>query len=86
MADETTPGADAELDFEASLQALEALVRQMESGELGLETSLQAFEQGVALTRRCQAALKQATLRVQALSENNELEDLDLGTLNDPGA
>ena len=80
---EALGAADAEVDFEAALKALEDLVKQMESGELGLEASLAAFEQGVALTRQCQAALKQAELRVRTLTEDNELEDLDLGSLND---
>lgn len=75
--------AASKVDFEAALQELESLVRQMESGELGLEESLAAFERGVLLTRRCQAALKQAELRVQALSANNEFEDLDPETLNE---
>ena len=83
MADANPGAADAEVDFEAALKALEDLVKQMESGELGLEASLAAFEQGVALTRQCQAALKQAELRVRTLTEDNELEDLDLGSLND---
>ncbi len=83
MADASQEGADAEVDFEAALKALEDLVKQMESGELGLEASLVAFEQGVALTRQCQAALKQAELRVRTLTENSEFEDLDLGSLND---
>lgn len=75
--------AASKVDFEAALQELESLVRQMESGELGLEESLAAFERGVLLTRRCQAALKQAELRVQALSADNEFEDLDPETLNE---
>lgn len=83
MADANPSAADAEVDFEAALKALEDLVKQMESGELGLEASLAAFEQGVKLTRQCQAALKQAELRVRTLTEDNELEDLDLGSLND---
>ena len=87
MADAQQDAADAaakaEVDFEAALKALEDLVKQMESGELGLEASLAAFEQGVKLTRQCQAALKQAELRVRTLTEDNELEDLDLGSLND---
>lgn len=83
MADANQDAADSEVDFEAALKALEDLVKQMESGELGLEASLAAFEQGVALTRQCQAALKQAELRVRTLTEDNELEDLDLGSLND---
>jgi len=57
-------------EFETSLDELELLVSQMESGDLSLEESLQAFERGVALTRSCQQALKTAELRVQALTEN----------------
>ena len=83
MADTNPTAADAEVDFEAALKALEDLVKQMESGELGLEASLAAFEQGVKLTRQCQAALKQAELRVRTLTEDNEFEDLDPGSLND---
>lgn len=75
--------AETDIDFEASLKALEALVKQMESGELGLEASLAAFERGVKLTRRCQAALKQAELRVQALTAEGEFKDLEVGTLDD---
>ena len=46
------------IDFEASLDQLEQLVDQMEDGELTLEESLKAFEQGVKLTRECQQALQ----------------------------
>lgn len=68
------------IDFEAALAELESLIERMETGELSLEDSLKAFERGVALTRDCQAALKQAELRVQALTESSsglELEPLD---------
>ena len=71
-----------DIDFEAALKELEGLVRQMESGELGLEASLAAFERGVQLTRQCQMALKNAELRVQVLTENDEREDLELEDLN----
>ena len=71
-----------DIDFEAALKELEGLVRQMESGELGLEASLAAFERGVQLTRQCQTALKNAELRVQVLTENDEREDLELEDLN----
>ena len=83
MTDAGQDAAETEVDFEAALQALEELVKQMESGELGLEASLAAFEQGVKLTRQCQAALKQAELRVRTLTEDNDFEDLDIGSLND---
>ncbi len=56
-------------DFEASLEALEQLVEQMERGEMSLEESLAAYERGVGLYRRCQSALEQAELRVRLLSD-----------------
>ena len=79
-ATEKTQVADTQVDetqiadFEGSLDELEALVEQMESGELTLEDSLQAFERGIALTRSCQNALKKAELRVQTLTAQTEQE------------
>lgn len=57
--------------LEQSLDSLEALVERMESGELTLEESLQAFEQGVKLTRECQQALSQAEQKVRILLEQD---------------
>lgn len=63
-----TPSADTDaLDFEQALGELEALVSRMEGGELSLEDALAQFERGIALTRRCQDALKTAELRVKKL-------------------
>ena len=56
-------------DFEASLDALEQLVGKMEAGGKSLEESLAAYERGVGLYRKCQAALEQAELRVKLLSD-----------------
>lgn len=66
MTDETI--ADPK-QFEASLQALEAIVDQLEHGDLTLEASLEAFERGVRLSRGCQQALDQAEQRIRILSE-----------------
>ena len=56
-------------DFEASLDSLEQLVEKMEKGDMSLEESLAAYESGVGLYRRCQAALEQAELRVRLLTD-----------------
>ena len=56
-------------EFEASLDALEQLVGKMEAGGMSLEESLAAYERGVGLYRKCQAALEQAELRVKLLSD-----------------
>ncbi len=61
----------AALDFEQSLTDLQNLVERLENGELSLEDSLTAFEQGVRLTRDCQAALAQAEQKVQILMERD---------------
>jgi exodeoxyribonuclease VII small subunit len=53
--------------FEQSLTELQTLVERLESGELSLEDSLAAFEQGICLTRECQGALSQAEQKVQIL-------------------
>lgn len=66
--------------FEEALARLEQLVDAMESGELSLEDSLKAFEEGITLTRDCQKALDQAEQSVQVLMEKHEgftLTDLD---------
>ncbi|MCO4838243.1 MAG: exodeoxyribonuclease VII small subunit [Oceanospirillaceae bacterium] len=57
-------------NFEASLAELEALVQQMEQGDLTLEDSLAAFERGISLTRGCQTALAQAEQKVHVLMQD----------------
>ena len=56
-------------EFEKALDELERLVQKMETGEQNLDDSLASYERGVALYRRCQAALEQAELRVRLLSD-----------------
>lgn len=73
----------AEVTFEAALEELESLVEKMETGELSLEDSLAAFERGVKLTRHCQSSLKAAELKVKVLTESGDLEDLDIGDIDD---
>ena len=50
------------------MSELEVLVERMESGDLSLEESLSAFEQGIALTRHCQEALRAAEQKVEILT------------------
>ncbi|SDH85361.1 Exodeoxyribonuclease VII small subunit [Pseudomonas flavescens] len=61
----------ATLDFEQSLTDLQTIVERLENGELSLEESLNAFEQGISLTRDCQASLTQAEQKVQVLLERD---------------
>ena len=68
---------ESAIDFETALEELESLVLKMESGELSLDESLKAFERGVKLARQCQNELKNAELKVQALTDDGKLAPLD---------
>ena len=57
------------MPFEEALEKLQQTVRQMESGELTLEQSLKAFEQGVHFTRVCQGQLANAESKIELLSQ-----------------
>jgi exodeoxyribonuclease VII small subunit len=61
-------------DFESALAELEEIVRRLEQGELSLEESLRQFERGVALTRNCQKALRQAEQKIRILSKGSDGE------------
>ena len=54
-------------DFEKSLEELEQLVEQLESGDLSLDESLKQFRRGVELTRHCQGVLEKAQQTVEQL-------------------
>ena len=59
------------VNFETALTELEKLVQSMESGELSLENSLKAFEDGMQLSRDCQQALADAEQKVQLLMDKD---------------
>ena len=66
------------INLEKSLTDLEDLVEELESGDLPLEKAMQKFEDGIKLTRNCQAALKEAEQKVEILLQSaggEELED-----------
>ena len=46
--------AEKSKDFESSLEKLEKIVSELEEGDLPLEKSIKAFEEGIKLTRHCQ--------------------------------
>lgn len=66
------------INFEAALGELEALVERLEGGEQTLESSLKDFERGVELTRNCQSALQDAEQRVEQLIKKSGVEQLAL--------
>ncbi len=55
-------------NFEASLEELERIVKELEKGDLPLEQSLTLFEGGMKLSGDCRKMLEEAETRVEILT------------------
>src|SRR5438094_5082977 len=55
------------LTFEQALAELERIVRELENGQIGLEGSLNHYEKGVSLLKRCYGQLQQAEQKIVLL-------------------
>jgi exodeoxyribonuclease VII small subunit len=64
--------------FEASMSEIEALVRQIESGELSLEESVKAYQRGAGLVKQCRETLSAVEQQIQVL-EGDLLKPFDDG-------
>ncbi len=58
--------------FEKSLDRLEDIVSRLESGEKGLEESLQLFENGVGLAKQLTGRLEEVKHRVSVLTKEGK--------------
>lgn len=61
------PGQNGQ-SFEQAVAELEAIIARIESGEVGLETSIQEYERGVALVKMCREMLERVEQRVVDLT------------------
>lgn len=77
----TTPETNAQAaSFESLVEQLDRLVLQLESGKLSLEESLQAFDTGMAISKRAAAILDAAEHRLEQLGgtpDRPELRSMD---------
>ena len=59
-------------NFNNNLEKLSDIVERLEQGDLSLEDSLKAFEEGIKLTTSAQQALDKAEQNVQLLLNSGE--------------
>jgi exodeoxyribonuclease VII small subunit len=64
---EATPN-NPPFTFETGLQQLEAIVKEMEGGDLPLERALELFESGMKLSEACRKQLEEAETRIEILT------------------
>ncbi len=60
----------SDIKFEEALARLEQIVDALEAGNLPLEESLKAFEEGVVMARRCSRYLEEAEKRIEVLTKD----------------
>ena len=64
---ENDTGSKPVQSFEACLEELEKVVKELEAGDLSLERSLELFERGMSLSDTCRHQLEAAETRVEML-------------------
>ncbi|XZG69852.1 exodeoxyribonuclease VII small subunit [Chitinibacteraceae bacterium HSL-7] len=69
--------------FEAGVAELEALIVELESGQLPLDASLAAYKRGQVLLAFCQSKLADAEAQIRVL-ENGELKPFESGAEGQP--
>ncbi|HEY6197102.1 MAG TPA: exodeoxyribonuclease VII small subunit [Candidatus Binatia bacterium] len=67
--------------FETAMEELEKVVERLESGELSLEDSLAAFEDGIRLVKFCNQKLSEVEKKIELLMRDKEGK-LQLRTLD----
>lgn len=84
----------AGVKFEQAMARLEAIVGELEKGDLPLDESLKIFEEGIRLSKNCLKVLEEAERKVEVLvqdkngkkqlrafsSDNDDTQDSDSGS------
>ena len=65
------------ISFEQALKELETIVKNLESGAIALDDSLENYENGIKLVRRCNLLLDNAEKKVKKLARNDAGEVIE---------
>ncbi len=60
------------MKFEEALGALEDIVRDLESGDVSLEQSIDIYTRGTQLKAHCEEKLKDATARIEKITKSSD--------------
>jgi exodeoxyribonuclease VII small subunit len=58
----------SEMTFEAAMAELEKVVKSLEAGDVALDDSINLYERGAELRAHCEAKLKAAEAKVEAIT------------------
>ena len=60
------------INFEDTMKELEVIATQLERGDLNLDESVEKFEKGMELSKRCSKILENAEKKIMILINNGE--------------
>lgn len=67
---------DKDINFEDAMNKLEEIANELENNELPLEKSVEKFEEGIKLSKKCNEILQKAEKKITILvSDNDELKE-----------
>lgn len=70
---------DKEISFEEKIKKLEAIVSELESGEVALDEAIDKYTEAMKLSKECSNKLTEVTEKVnKILSDNGKLEDFEV--------
>ena len=62
----------AKQTFESAMKGLEAIVQDLEAGDLSLDDALKKFQEGIKLSRFCSKKLDESEKKISVLLEDDE--------------
>jgi exodeoxyribonuclease VII small subunit len=69
---------DKNLSFEKAMEQLEKIINRLEDGDISLEESLKAYQEGVMLSQYCNKILEEAEGKVvMIMKEDNSYKEID---------
>lgn len=66
------------LGFEESLESLDQIIKNLESGKLTLEESLKEYEKAMKLIKKSSDILNKAQGKILKISESNSSDELNI--------
>ncbi|SIT76883.1 exodeoxyribonuclease VII small subunit [Pontibaca methylaminivorans] len=75
----------ATMSFEEAMKALEEVVNQLDQGDVALDRSIELYERGAALKKRCEDELRRAEEKVAAITLDGEGNPTGLRPLGGEG-
>ena len=65
------------MTIDETLEKLNGIIQQMESGGQSLEESLPSFEEGIRLIKSCNQQIDKVEKKIKILSESGETSDME---------